>query len=75
MDVFNLLVWAGTALTLAGLAALVWCIAMVTRLRRAGLDDVAMRAGMQRAVAINMAALAASTIGLMLVILGLMLGD
>ena len=75
MDIFAALVWIGAGLTLAGLAALVWCIVIVSRLRRSGLDDAAMRAGMRRAVAINMAALAASTLGLMLVIVGLMLGD
>ncbi|MCQ0970581.1 hypothetical protein MLD63_09115 [Paracoccus sp. TK19116] len=75
MDIFAALVWIGVALTLAGLGALGWCIAIVARLRRSGLDDAAMRTGMRRAVAINMAALAGSSLGLMLVVLGLMLGD
>ena len=75
MEIYDLLVWIGATLTVVGLAALIWCIIIVMRLRRSGKDDAAIRAGMQRAVAINMAALAASTIGLMLVIVGLMLGN
>ena len=75
MDVFQALIWGGTALTLAGLLALGWCILAAIRLRRAGQDDEAIRARMRRVVAVNMAALALSTLGLMCVILGIMLGD
>ncbi|MDO5705047.1 MAG: hypothetical protein Q4G49_08250 [Paracoccus sp. (in: a-proteobacteria)] len=74
MTVFDGLIWGGTALTVAGLAGLVWCILTAMRLRRGGAGDDAIRAGMQRVVAVNMAALAASTIGLMLVVAGIMLG-
>lgn len=75
MSVFDMLIWGGTALTLVGLVALIWCIVTAMRLRRAGLDEAAFKARMQRVVAVNMGALAASTIGLMLVILGIFLGD
>lgn len=75
MTVFDMLIWGGTALTLVGLVALIWCIVTAMRLRRAGLDEAAFKARMQRVVAVNMGALAASTIGLMLVILGIFLGN
>lgn len=74
MTVFDLVIWGGAALTAAGLAGIVWCIVAVTRAKRARLDDAAMRARMGRVVAVNMAALAASMLGLMAVVLGIMLG-
>ena len=74
MTIFTALIWAGTLLTLIGLGALVWCILTALRLRRAGLADDALREGMRRVVAVNMAALGASAIGLMLVVLGIFLG-
>lgn len=74
MTLFDGLMWAGAALTLAGVAALVWCIAAVVRARRAGLDDAALRARMRGVLAVNMGALAASFVGLMLVLTGIILG-
>lgn len=74
MDIFDILIWAGAALTLAGLAALIWCILTVLRARRAGLPDDAMRARMRSVLAVNMSALALSTIGLMMVVVGIFLG-
>ena len=74
MNIFEGIIWAGAALTLAGLAALIWCIVTVARARRAGLDDAALRARMRRVLVVNMGALAASTIGLMMVVLGIFLG-
>ena len=74
MTLFEGLIWGGAALTLAGVTALVWCIVAVVRARRAGLDDAALRARMRGVLAVNMGALAASFIGLMLVLTGIMLG-
>lgn len=74
MTVFDGLIWGGAALTLAGVAALVWCIVTVARARKAGLDDVALRARMRPVLAVNMGALALSMIGLLLVITGIVLG-
>ncbi|MDP5306488.1 hypothetical protein [Paracoccus spongiarum] len=74
MGIFDMIIWAGAALTLAGVAALVWCIVTVARARRAGLDEGALRQKMRGVLAVNMGALAASTIGLMLVVLGIFLG-
>ena len=74
MTVFDWLIWGGAALTLAGVAALVWCILTVARARRAGLDDAALRERMRPVLAVNMAALALSMIGLLLVVTGIVLG-
>ncbi|EPX85629.1 hypothetical protein [Salipiger mucosus] len=68
------LIWLGAAISVAGLAGLVWCIARVWRARRSGLEDEALRAVVQRVMPVNMAALMFSVIGLMMVILGIFLG-
>lgn len=69
-----MLVWGGAALTLAGLAALIWCIVTAIRIRRAELDENMLRARMQGILAVNMVALVISALGLMTVVLGVMLG-
>ncbi|WP_347138616.1 hypothetical protein [Paracoccus sp. SSK6] len=74
MTVFDGLIWGGAALTLAGVAALAWCIVTVARARRAGLDDAAMRERMRGVLAVNMGALAVSFFGLLLVVTGIVLG-
>lgn len=68
------LIWIGAAVSLAGVAGLIWCIVLALRARRAGLPDAEMRAALQRVVVINMAALAVSAIGLMMVVVGVILG-
>ncbi len=70
----NLMVWAGAATTLAGVAGLWRCIQLAMRAKRAGLDEDAMRRALQRVVTLNLVALALSAIGLMLVVAGLTLG-
>jgi uncharacterized membrane protein len=67
------LVWAGALVSLCGVAGLVFCVLRALRARRAGLSDEAMRAELQRVVLINMAALAVSALGLMMVVLGIFL--
>jgi len=68
------LVWTGAAVTLLGIALLVFCIVRVIRARRAGLSDADLKARLQSVVALNLGALAISAIGLMCVIVGLFLG-
>jgi hypothetical protein len=68
------LIWAGAALTLVGLAGLGYCVLRAMRARRAGLDDTAMRAELQRVVAINMGAMGVSALGLAMVFGGILLG-
>lgn len=73
MTVFDWLIWGGAGLTLLGVVLLIWCIVTVARARRAGLDDAALKEKMRRVLMVNMAALGASTIGLMTVVLGIVL--
>ena len=73
MTIHDILIWGGAALTALGLAGIVWCITAVEGAKRQRQDDAAMRATMQRVVAVNMGALAASMLGLMAVVLGIML--
>jgi hypothetical protein len=68
------LVWAGALVSLAGVAGLVYCVMRALRIRRSGLPDDRMRAELQRIVVVNMAALAVSALGLMMVVLGIFLG-
>lgn len=63
----------GAGITLVGLVGLGFCIALAIRARRARLDDTAMRAALQRVVALNVAALGISALGLMCVVLGALL--
>lgn len=68
------LVWGGAAVSLAGLAGLVWCILKVWRLRRTGLPDTEMRNAVQAVMPVNLGALFLSVTGLMMVVVGIMLG-
>ena len=69
----EVLIWIGAGLTVVGLVGLIWCIVIAARARREGLDDDAMRARLQKVVALNLAALGVSAIGLMTVVLGVFL--
>ena len=68
------LIWIGTAVSIAGLAGLLWCIFRVWRARRRNLSDEDLRDAVRRVVPLNMGALLLSVIGLMMVIAGIMLG-
>lgn len=68
------LIWIGAVVSLLGIAGLVWCVMIALKARREGLDDEAMKTRLQRVVAINMAALFLSAIGLMMVVIGILLG-
>ena len=67
------LVVLGALVTLGGLGLLVYCIMAVAKAKKAGLPDEELRGRIQRVVAINLAALFISSIGLMMVIVGLFL--
>lgn len=69
----EILIALGSVVTLAGLAGLIWCILRVTKAKRAGLNDEALRVVMQKTVALNLGALFLSVIGLMMVVVGLLL--
>ena len=68
------LIWIGAVVSLLGIAGLVWCVMIALKARREGLDDEAMKTRLQRVVAINLAALFLSAIGLMMVVIGILLG-
>ena len=68
------LIWVGAAVSALGLAGILWCIVYALRARRAGLDDAGLRARLQRAVVVNLAALMVSAIGLMMIVIGILLG-
>jgi hypothetical protein len=69
----EMIVWIGAALTLVGLGMLVWCIVSVAKARRAGLPDEVLKARLQKIVALNLAALGVSGLGLATVIIGIVL--
>ncbi|WP_050930337.1 hypothetical protein [Aestuariivita boseongensis] len=71
---FELIVWAGVAVSVLGLIGLIWSIIRVARARRTITDDEALRAEIQKALPINLGALFLSVIGLMMVMLGIFLG-
>jgi len=68
---FDAIIWGGTALSLLGLLGLVYCIIRVSRAKRAGLEDEAMREELKKVVPLNLGALFLSVIGLMFVIVGI----
>jgi hypothetical protein len=70
----EILVWCGAVLTLAGFAGIVWTIVAVTRARRAGLEDAALRARLGQILPWNIGALFLSCLGLMAVVVGVILG-
>jgi hypothetical protein len=68
------MIWGGAAVSMLGLAGLVWCILIVAKARRAQLPDDQMRAKLRGVLPLNLAALFLSAIGLMLVVVGIILG-
>lgn len=71
---FDIIVWAGAAVSIVGLFGLIWSIIKVARARRANLSDEDLRAAIAGALPVNLGALFLSVIGLMLVIVGIFLG-
>lgn len=65
------MIWIGAALSLVGVGLLVWCVMQAMAARRNQLDEASMRLRLQRLVVVNLGALALSSIGLMMVILGI----
>ena len=65
------LIWGGVFISLLGLVGLIWCIVKVAIAKKSGLSDEDLRAVVQKVVPLNLGALMLSTLGLMLVILGI----
>lgn len=70
----HILVILGAAMALAGVGGLMWCIRVVVKARKEAKDDDDLRARLQKVVTMNLAALAISALGLMLVVAGIVLG-
>jgi len=70
----ELLIWVGAVISVVGIAGLVWCVMSAAKARREGLEGEDMNARLQSLVAMNMGALAVSSIGLMMVVIGILLG-
>ncbi|WP_136682523.1 hypothetical protein [Falsirhodobacter xinxiangensis] len=68
------LIVLGAILSLAGVAGLVWCIVLALRIRRANAPEEVVRGKLQRIVMVNLIALGVSSLGLMLVVAGILLG-
>ncbi|MDK3017582.1 hypothetical protein [Pseudodonghicola flavimaris] len=71
---YDIMIWVGAVLSLAGLLGLVWCIVRVLRAKRAKLPDEDLRKVLQSIVPINLGALLMSVFGLILVAMGAYLG-
>lgn len=70
----DILIWTGAAVSMLGVAGLIWCILLVARARKQGLSDEELRQRLQRVVPMNLGALLLSAIGLMMVVVGILLG-
>ncbi|MDJ0827331.1 MAG: hypothetical protein QNJ16_17710 [Rhodobacter sp.] len=68
------LIWIGAAVSLLGVAGLIWCIVIVARAKRAKLPDDELHSQLRRVIPLNMGALFLSAIGLMMVVIGITLG-
>lgn len=71
---YEMMIWAGTGLTLLGLAGLVWCIIRANKVRRAKPSEEELRDALGALLPVNLAAMFLSAIGLMLVVIGIILG-
>ncbi|MGR3291149.1 MAG: hypothetical protein ACU0C9_08135 [Paracoccaceae bacterium] len=70
----NWLIWPGAIVAVLGIVGLIFCIRAAAKARSENLDSAAMEARLHQLVAMNMGALAVSSIGLMMVVIGILLG-
>lgn len=69
------MVWGGTAVTLIGVTLLIWCVRLASQVRHGAVaDPEAARAALTRVLYWNMAALGIATLGLMVVVVGILVG-
>ena len=66
-------IWLGTALSLLGLAGIVYSAIKVRQLRKSTEDDEALRQGLWRLLPINLGALTLSILGLGVIVAGIFL--
>lgn len=67
------LVWIGAAISALGLVGIIYSIVLVTKAKRAGLDDDALRQKLGKVLPLNIGALLMSMLGLMMVVVGVIL--
>lgn len=67
------LIWPGAIVAVVGVFGLAYCIRAAFKIRAENLDETQMKARLQGLVALNMGALAISSIGLMMVVIGILL--
>ena len=70
----TLVFYAGVALTLVGLAGILWFIHRARRLRRTDADDATVQAELRALVLLNVAAVGLAFLGLAITVVGLILG-
>ena len=68
-----LLVAVGAAMAAAGLAGLVWCIRLARRVKAGAVPEAELQAAFARLSAVNMASMGGATLGLALILFGLIL--
>ena len=69
----TLVFYAGVALTLVGLAGILWFIQRARRLRQTQADDATVQAELRALVLLNVAAVGLAFIGLAITVVGLIL--
>jgi hypothetical protein len=69
----TLVFYAGVAITLVGLAGIVWLIIRARRLRQTETDDTSVQAELRALVLLNMAAVGLAFMGLAITVVGLIL--
>ena len=68
------LIWTGAGVSLIGVIGILYCITLALKAKRAELTPEDMQKRMQRVAVLNMIALFISSIGLMMVVAGIILG-
>lgn len=71
--IFTILIAIGLAFVAAGLGGLFWCIHIARRAQSGGLSDEEMRGILTKLSAVNMASMGGATLGLAMVLAGLIL--
>ena len=69
----DFLIWGGAGVTFSGLVGLVWCIIKARQAKNAANSEEELNTEIQKLIPWNMGALFLSTIGLMVVIVGIFL--
>ena len=69
----TLVFYAGIALTLVGLAGILWFIQRTRRLRQSDADDATLQAELRALVLLNVAAMGLAFMGLAITVVGLIL--